>query len=619
MSKNRQNHKTHAGILPRRAGWILSLAALFVWPVVCYIVSEEAMATGCNYLHIYRYSIAMNIWLYCVVEGVILALTLNIRTAVLGSTIWMTIFSASNIYLMEFRQIPLYLTDLVDIRTAGDVAGSYHFDLNRGIILLIGFFVGSFVIMHLIWPRKQKYILRLRWLWRTVLIPIALAAAIWTGHYLIFTSAPAKHGVSMSSFRPIKSYVKNGGLLTFVRSGKFLVIDKPEGYSKEAIADLEERYESDSASAASAVPNVIAIMDEAFADLQSVGSFETNQDVMPFYHGLKENTIKGDLYVSVFGGHTANTEYEFLTGDSYALCPSGTPYVLYVKENMPNLTTSLKALGTQGNLSMHPNNAANYNRENVYASFGFEHFIAIGEFQDAERVRGNVSDKADFDRIISEYEAAKAASDDPFYLFTVTMQNHSGYEANDDNLPQEIKITSEGVEDKEQAERYLNLIHLTDQRLGELVTYFEGVKDPTVIVFFGDHEPGLSDAFYDSILPKPHKKMSNEEEMCLYKTPYLIWANFDIQEEEVDLSANYLQMKVKEAAGLPMTGYDHFLKDLSRKLPIYCGAGSIDAEGNYASASVSKNPYSEEIKAYSYLVYNHLFDQKNWSRMFYLK
>lgn len=46
-------------------------------------------------------------------------------------------------------------------------------------------------------------------------------------------------------------------------------------------------------------------------------------DYMPFIRGLTENTVKGRLMVSVKGGNTANSEYEFLTGNSMAFLPVG--------------------------------------------------------------------------------------------------------------------------------------------------------------------------------------------------------------------------------------------------------------------------------------------------------
>ncbi len=47
-------------------------------------------------------------------------------------------------------------------------------------------------------------------------------------------------------------------------------------------------------------------MNETFADLNVVNHIKTNKEVMPFINSLKENTIKGHMLVSVFGGGTSN-------------------------------------------------------------------------------------------------------------------------------------------------------------------------------------------------------------------------------------------------------------------------------------------------------------------------
>ncbi len=604
--------------ISRKMGWALSLPALFIWPVLDFLVSEMVLHTGCDYLHLGMYKILLNIWFYCLIEGIILALTLNIRIAIEGGAVGMGIFTAANVYLMAFRQIPLYMTDLVDIGTAAEVAGAYDFGLTKELIWLLIFVIATFIIGHLIWPFGRKYILRFRWLWRLVLIPVVTACTLWTAWFMLYSPNPKWHGVQISAFRPIKSYQANGAILTFMRSSNNLIVKKPDNYSKQEVEELDARYPSDEAKAQS-VPNLIVIMNEAFSDLQEVGDFDTNQAVMPFIDSLEEDTIKGDLYVSVFGGHTANTEYEFLTGDSFGLCPTGTPYVLYIKNQMAGLTTYMEDLGSAGNITMHPNAASNYNRAKVYQHFGFDTFLTEGDFGECERVRGHVSDRADFTRIIEEYEQVRSQSDEPFYLFNVTMQNHSPYDSGDDNLPQEIKITTDGVADRESAERYLNLVHLSDAAVGELVEYFAAVDEPTMIVMFGDHEPGLSDAFYDSILPKLRAEMSDEEEMDLYKTAFFIWANFDIEEEEdAKISANYLQTAIKEAADLPMTGYDKFLADLREDLPLFTGQGYYDKDGQYYRVKNRKSPYWEKVNQYWTLVYNHLFDRENRANMFTL-
>ena len=54
---------------------------------------------------------------------------------------------------------------------------------------------------------------------------------------------------------------------------------------------------------------------------------------MSYFNSLEENTIKGNTYVSVFGGQTPNSEWEFLTNNSMAFMPYRTvPYQQYIRK-----------------------------------------------------------------------------------------------------------------------------------------------------------------------------------------------------------------------------------------------------------------------------------------------
>lgn len=397
-----------------------------------------------------------------------------------------------------------------------------------------------------------------------------------------------------------------------MRSIQLMIIHKPDGYSANAAEKIAAPYRSETSSGNAKTPNVIAIMDEAFADLQAVGDFRTSEDVMPLYHSLTKNTVKGFSYVSVFGGQTANTEFEFLTGLSKAFVPaSATPYQLYIKSLLPGLTTHLGNQDYQGMLAFHPFRANGYNRDHVYPNLGFSDFISLKDLDvsASDKIRNFVSDAADFQVIIDQYEQAKKKSNAPFYLFNVTMQNHSGYDQDFDNLDMPISI-EEKCDDPE-LKRYLNLIHHSDTALKSLIEYFSKQKDPTVIVFFGDHEPGLSNEVYSKILGKNVEKLSAEENMNLYKTPFLIWANYDIEEQEnVNISMNYLSTLMLESTGMKLSPFNQFLLDIHKQIPVLTTNGYFGEDGNYYSLKDESSPYYESLRKYQILQYNNLFDKK---------
>ena len=588
----------------------IALTVFFLTPLVALLFLEYANPAGPGLIF---YSIrpscllrfGVTAFLFYIVMGFLFALTGSMRFSGCFLCIFSIIFSLTNYFTTTFRGIPILASDLTIMGTAMNVVGNYKYslDLPRTITLLglIAWCILLFRVKRLRLPKGKKRI-------SAILGSAAICfASFWIMIYTPVMTVTPMH-VTVNTFRPIKSYRKNGCVLTFMRSIQLMIIHKPDGYSANAAEEIAAPYRSETSSGNAKTPNVIAIMDEAFADLQAVGDFRTSEDVMPFYHSLTKNTVKGFSYVSVFGGQTANTEFEFLTGLSKAFVPaSATPYQLYIKSLLPGLTTHLGNQDYQGMLAFHPFRANGYNRDHVYPNLGFSDFISLKDLDvsASDKIRNFVSDAADF----HQYEQAKKKSNAPFYLFNVTMQNHSGYDQDFDNLDMPISI-EEKCDDPE-LKRYLNLIHHSDTALKSLIEYFSKQKDPTVIVFFGDHEPGLSNEVYSKILGKNVEKLSAEENMNLYKTPFLIWANYDIEEQEnVNISMNYLSTLMLESTGMKLSPFNQFLLDIHKQIPVLTTNGYFGEDGSYYSLKDESSPYYESLRKYQILQYNDLFDKK---------
>ena len=592
----------------------IALTVFFLTPLVALLFLEYANPAGPGLIF---YSIrpscllrfGVTAFLFYIVMGFLFALTGSMRFSGCFLCIFSIIFSLTNYFTTTFRGIPILASDLTIMGTAMNVVGNYKYslDLTRTITLLglIAWCILLFRVKRLRLPKGKKRI-------SAILVSAAICfASFWIMIYTPVMTVTPMH-VTVNTFRPIKSYRKNGCVLTFMRSIQLMMIHKPDGYSANAAEEIAAPYRSETSSGNAKTPNVIAIMDEAFADLQAVGDFRISEDVMPFYHSLTKNTVKGFSYVSVFGGQTANTEFEFLTGLSKAFVPaSATPYQLYIKSLLPGLTTHLGNQDYQGMLAFHPFRANGYNRDHVYPNLGFSDFISLKDLDvsASDKIRNFVSDAADFQVIIDQYEQAKKKSNAPFYLFNVTMQNHSGYDQDFDNLDMPISI-EEKCDDPE-LKRYLNLIHHSDTALKSLIEYFSKQKDPTVIVFFGDHEPGLSNEVYSKILGKNVEKLSAEENMNLYKTPFLIWANYDIEEQEnVNISMNYLSTLMLESTGMKLSPFNQFLLDIHKQIPVLTTNGYFGEDGSYYSLKDESSPYYESLRKYQILQYNDLFDKK---------
>jgi phosphoglycerol transferase MdoB-like AlkP superfamily enzyme len=330
-------------------------------------------------------------------------------------------------------------------------------------------------------------------------------------------------------------------------------------------------------------------MDEAFSDPAILGELDTSEDYLPFFHRMQEgaeNTITGYLNVSVCGGNTANSEFEFLTGNTMAFLPSGSiPYQQYIKSETPSLASYLSALGYT-TVAMHPYYASGWQRDTVYPLLGFEQTYFLNNLKNITYVRQYASDRSDMNNIIRLFEEKPEGS--PLFLFNVTMQNHGGYTDEYDNFTPDV--TANGKNSKI-LNRYLSLLKKTDAALEDLVEYFAGQDEPVILLFFGDHQPNNAVA----------RSFSYSDETLRYQVPYLIWANFDIEEaENADTSANYLSTHLLEAAGVPLYDYQNFLSGLEQYYPILSAARMETEDGGQ----------EELLSDYKKLQYYLLFEQK---------
>ena len=112
--------------------------------------------------------------------------------------------------------------------------------------------------------------------------------------------------------------------------------------------------------------------------------------------------------------------------------------------------------------------------------------------------------------------------------------------------------------------------------------------------------------------------------MNQYNTPFFIWANYDIPEQDnVKISTNYLGVLTAKLADLPLTGYQKFLDRVHDEMPVVSNIAIMDKDGKIIERDNTKKltqQQQELIKEYSYLNYYNLFDrdETNTDKFFYL-
>lgn len=518
--------------------------------------------------------------LYLFTNGMRLAIRVELTAAML--------FGLVNHYVMLFRSTPFVPCDLLSIGTAATVTDNYDFTPSPRVVIVTLAFAALFLLAHFL-----KAAPRLNAPVRLPLGFVAVAVIVGFAGRLQDEAFQLKHYLYPYLFTPAYMTKVNGMAVTFVMNLQYLQIKQPKGYDRQEAQKLLASYEEE-ASEPATYPNLIVIMDEAFSDLAVLAELETNVDYMPFYHELQQgaqNTVTGYAQVSVCGGNTANSEFEFLTGHTMAFLPNGSiPYQQYINGEIPSLASHLSGLGYQ-TFAQHPYYASGWKRDEVYPRLGFDDSDFIGEYQNKRYVRNYISDACDFSHVIRTYEEKETGG--RAFIFNVTMQNHGGYTSEYDNFVSDV----EAKEGSAALNQYLSLVKLTDESLRDLISYFAGEEEPTVIVFFGDHQP--SDFVVRPVWRAngiDSGNLTEEQQLNRYQVPFLIWANYDIPEEkDVHTSLNYLAGYVLEIAGVPGSAYQNYLSGLSERYPVISATGFLDTG-------------SEELLTYQRLQYYQLFD-----------
>jgi len=520
-------------------------------------------------------------------------------TAIIIASALLMLMSLVNYYVYAFRGNGISPADLLTLGTAANFVGVYKYEVPRFTFHALALWTAAaFFISGVSFTPTYNAPRRIA---APALLLLVSCAMLYS---------PVTGGTIQSKHYGNNGCAINGLLLNFRLETKESIIKKPESYSPKSLSALEAEYSSAAESTETVKPNIIVIMNEAFSDLRVIGDLQTDVPVMPFFDSLSENTVKGFACTSAFGGTTANSEFEFLTGNSMAFLPSfSVPFQQYIVEPMFTVERYLGSLGYQS-FATHPCEIENWSRYRAWPWLGFENHSFIEAYSDAELIGTAVTDSSLYSYITEQYEQMDNSR--PKFIYSVSIQNHSPYTDLDE---QYVDVHMQGYSSYA-VDAYLSLIHRSDEALAELIAYFEKVEEPVVILMYGDHQPVLPDGFYEYLAPELSEQQLQVKK---YIVPFMLWANYDIPEQQVELSSlNYLSNYLLETAGLPFSPYNNFLRDTQKILPAIYSHGYYSlSTGDFIPVSQAEGEEKAALLRYQQLQYNALFDSKQRSELFF--
>ena len=510
-------------------------------------------------------NVIVSLLLFLLVQLVLSGFFGRLSGAMVMTLLLATLTSLVNYFKQYFRGDPFFAGDAVMVGDADKIVVDLRYALEPRLPLAILVLAIGMILAIRLRSRITSPFRRIL----TSVVSGLLLVSLVTG--IIWNGTIRRDWLAMEDYpwNALAGTRENGFLIPFVRSFADLLPQKPPDAT---IAKTDYAITQPVSAARAEQANVIVVMSEAFSDLEKIRSLKTSEPVMPFYRSLQQdaNTIDGSLLVSVFGGSTSCTEFEFLTGSSMYYVNDGlVPYMKWFDEPAHGLADLFNQQGYRS-VAIHPFHASYYDRQRVYPLMGFSSYITMEQFPEgAEKVRGFISDQSHVDQIIRTFQ--EKGPDQRLFLFTISMQNHFPYDHAEEgmaSLPYQIRLPD--MQDAASAELFLSLMRLSDDALASLVRYADSINEPTMIVIFGDHLPGLSSGFrqfYHDLMGKDFAELGLSETRKMYETPFMIWANYPLPDEDIGLtSPNFLSAKVAELAKADLSPYYQYIGSLNREI-----------------------------------------------------
>lgn len=473
---------------------------------------------------------AYNTFIICATLSVALLVRKKIFTYSLISVVWLAA-GITNFVVQSARKTPFTAMDIYLIKDAIKVIPVYLniFEMVLIVICII------FVIVGLIiwWFKAPVYRADFSYIRNAARLGIVMSLLV------LFTNAFVSFGYLASHFGNLPAAYKQYGFAycfscSIINRG----ISKPDDYNSEYVADIKNNIEAGDPLTEEEDPNVIFLQLESFMDPNLIKGVKYSQNPVPYFEELLDNYSSGYLMVPCVGAGTANTEFEIQTGmniDDFG--PGEYPYRTVMQSTTCESTAyNLKKLNYSAH-AIHNNDATFYDRNRVFENLGYDTFTSIEYMNVTEETpEGWAKDKILTSQILESLDS----TDNQDYIFTISVQGHGDYPS---ALPADFvpQITATGFFDEKSNiafEYYINQIKEMDSFIKELTEALSQRDEKTILVMYGDHLPGFS------------FKEDNLTTGDLYKTQYVVWDNFGLSEEDIDLQAYQLSANVLESIGI---------------------------------------------------------------------
>ena len=459
----------------------------------------------------------------------------------------------------------------------------------------------------LAWFRLRPLLLRLSLRDRALRLAIALpllAGFASIMDYRVFSWTRDRLGITPIIWDQAENYRQNGFLLAFALNMPMAAGNAPTGYSQQAIDTIPSALPP-GARGNGRSPDVIMVMSESLWDATRMKGVSLSPDPLAW---LRRNQ-SGSVFSPEFGGMTANVEFEALTGFTNAFLPAGAiPYQQYIRKPIPSLASFFKSEGYR-TMALHPFQNWFWNREIVYRNMGFDEFLSE-EKMPAFPKRGIFPADADFtDEIMRQADN----TEDPFFMFAVTLQGHGPYEP---GRYKENTVAVDGpLSDASRAtlETYTQGAREANDSLRRLMGWAKRRGRETIIIYFGDHLPPLGAPYVETgtlSSEVPSRNADPAELKIGRETPLMIWSSGTGVRKAGTVSPSFLPYYALKMAGFEHPYYSGVLGRLHEKYAVIDRHMLVKRNGTpLTDWNTGKDDEAPQIRTMRLLQYDVMFGE----------
>ena len=533
---------------------------------------------------------------------------------ILNSLLYLILFTVHRTKVI-YRNAPFRVSDIaLSFEALKMSQNSYRPDFTSLIIFVATLIILIFLSMFF---KSEKLKIKDRLI---AIVSIIISSALLFNFVYSKDAIYYKLPLNGNTYNLIDHFNSKGFNYTFLFNLKKSFVRPPEGYNEK---EMEKRERVDHGEDISVIkynerPNIVWIMGEAFTDLSQDEhfSFAPGNDPNENFKKLQKNSIMhGRIVTPSFGGGTGDTEFDALTGALTVDCAPDESFAFNaIKRDVSSVPRLFNTIGYK-TMAFHPGFAWFYGRQDVYPKLGFQDNYFLENIDEPDMKGGYVSEKQFSEIFRSRFLEAVNNSDEPIFSYGLDIQNHGPYfyDKYGKNLPYQCTVSLSEEAANNFGSYFLGVKDM-DIMLGEVYDMIMSLEEPTIMVFYGDHLPGLGNepsAFDEIGIKLSHDNL--EKEIEFYSTPYVIVANesgkaflnrgnVEVQDGNA-VSANYLSSIV-----LDMLNYnkvDNFFiynSELRKKLPIISRNFVFDGVNTYPRNDVkdkAKENY-EDYKKYEY-------------------